>query len=128
MYIFFCRVQTFCSLSACNTFILSGDESSLGVVWNTKTGENVKTYNFYPEDISTVIHCVQFHPNDSLFAVSHYGKNFPILIYQSTNNEDNNVSIKSVGRRTGALNQIDGKKIILSDIIQKIDQVLNVVN
>lgn len=116
-------MQLFCSISPCGTYVVSGDESGLGLVWNVKTSEKVKTYNFYPEEMSSVIHCVQFHPTCSLFAVSQYGNNLPILIYKCSDDEEmkKNIIKKSERKLPKVTNE---KRMLLSDIIGKIDEVL----
>lgn len=52
-------------------------------VWAVGKENQIGTYK--PFGINVPIHAVQFHPNESILAVSTFGKKLPILLYQQCN-------------------------------------------
>ncbi|EEZ99617.1 jouberin [Tribolium castaneum] len=76
------RFQLFCSISPCGTYVNSGSENGFVHVWNAKNGHEVAVYLPYASDHQFLtIHCVDFHPYDNMVAISHYGRNLPVLIF-----------------------------------------------
>jgi jouberin len=80
--ILFIRLQIFCTISPCGTYIFSGSENGFLHVWNSKSGHEVAVYTpFSLEQQFLTIHCVDFHPYENMLGISHYGKKMSLLLY-----------------------------------------------
>lgn len=84
----------------------------------------------YSENQILTISCVAHHTLDSIIAISHFGKNLPILVYKVENDKDNgnifkNISVVQndaavrVKSTSTSLSKINYKKILL-----KMDEVV----
>ncbi|XP_063919863.1 jouberin-like [Zophobas morio] len=77
------RFRIIPSISSCGNFVYAGSENGFIHVWNSKSGHEVASYVPYPSSQQFLtIHCVDFHPHDNILVITHYGRNFPILMYK----------------------------------------------
>lgn len=77
---------------------MAGSENGKVIVWNTDSGQIVATYTPYEalNAQNATINSLQFHPYDNIIAMSHYGRNLPILLaaYDRNQNVKNTIGLK----------------------------------
>ncbi|CAH0546272.1 unnamed protein product [Brassicogethes aeneus] len=127
------RVQIFASISSCGDFVMSGSENGLVSIWDSKSGNCLKTYRPFEENSTRPIHCVQFHPLKNLISFSSQILNSPILIYELKNSEADQlnklVNINEIKKPKikprNLKNETCEEKFDFHKILQSIDEMLH---